>query len=324
MAKIKGPLMSSAAHGKIAQSLLYRRRSRQNTVDKLTRPTGKPSLSQLTQRTIIGLLTAHWQCMSSGDKQTYKDLGKLQKPPLPGFNYFIRVAQTDLKTHHGLLGAWFLNEATGTTCYDSSGQGNNGVIATVSGSPSAHRTSSLSDKFGRAVRLYEGHQHVKINHNDNLNIVNAISVEILIKPLDLSVRGGLVTKSYYGDPMWALMKFNDGELWWYIRKGGDADNEHCSIELEEGKWNLAMITHTNYDINWYINRKHDTDTADLKPELSNGSEDLYIGDGPTSSPGTSPCIIDRVLIYNRILSQAEYNKHYMLLRNKAKRQYNLV
>ncbi len=128
MAKLQGPLLSAAAHGKIANQVIFSRRKGNNIARGFHMPKKDISLSQWTQRHIIGMLVAHWQCMTDAQRQNYENLAKESGLRISGFNYFLKVAQKDLYTHHGLCGYWSMNEISGDQVLDYSGQGNHGTL----------------------------------------------------------------------------------------------------------------------------------------------------------------------------------------------------
>jgi len=177
MVKTTGPLLSINAHGQLAKTLNYSQRKEGNIGRQFHYPHKEPSQKQYTRRTILGLLTAHWQCMTAAQKLVWENATILGDLHISGFNYFVQSAMADLKTHHGLCGYWSFNELTGATAYDYSGSGNNGTLL-----PSAFpRVDSINKKFGKALEFNGTGDYVHCGTTDILNISSTITVSLWAK-----------------------------------------------------------------------------------------------------------------------------------------------
>ncbi len=107
MSIVKGPLFSLDADGTIGKSLSYSKKSQNNIVSKYSKPgdvsPGESSPRQKDQRSIIRLITIHWQCMDDIDRLTWETAAKAARFKGSGYHYFLHMAQTDLKTYLGLV-----------------------------------------------------------------------------------------------------------------------------------------------------------------------------------------------------------------------------
>ena len=160
MVKTKGPLFSLEAHGKLGNVLNYSKKKSGSQVREFHYPKKKVTGAQWTQRHIIGMITARWQTLTDEEKATYVTSGKALSPPITGFNYFVRVAQADLKTHIGLVAYYPMNETTGATVFDASGQGYDGTLKPTYPSNCPGRVPSLSEKYGNALSFDGGDDYV--------------------------------------------------------------------------------------------------------------------------------------------------------------------
>jgi hypothetical protein len=128
MAKSTGPLFSLKASGTVGKKLTFSNKGSGQQVRKFHYPKKTVTLDQWTQRQIMGLLTAHWQCMTDNEKAVYNDYVNEHNLNMSGFNRFIKLAQTDLLTYHGLRLYYSMNQKTGGILIDNSGNGINGTL----------------------------------------------------------------------------------------------------------------------------------------------------------------------------------------------------
>ncbi len=132
----------------------------------------------------------------------------------------------------GLVGRWELDEVSGTTASDSSGNNNAGSLA---GSPqrvSGHSGSALS--FSSNVRNY-----VNIPSIPALSPANQISVEMWVKPANQ------FTEQKY--PLWKANSYgiSIGDI-----SGGNLNKPGFYL-LQGGSWKSVMSTDAFTDTNWH-------------------------------------------------------------------------
>lgn len=335
MAKLKGPLLSANAHGKIANTLAYSHRNLKNITRKYHYPKKETTLAQWTQRHIIGLLTAHWQVMTDGEKATFNTLGAAARPKISGFNYFIKIAQTDLKTYHGLLAYWPLNENTGNTSPDLSGQGNTLTLGPTYPTNCPSRTPSVNKCFGNALQF------------DGTDDRAPAAAEIIPGSSDFTIEGlVLCSGELAGNTDKYATAFGALDYVTGIRGIGlrlDLTTRDLRAVVGNGVSAIetvliTAITTTNKDKWYHVLLAHNKSENKTYPYV-NGETLAVITRAhalttKVFSVGRSPSLnlaesywygkVDEVRIYNRLISTAEAKKHYNLLRQGKKRQYKVI
>jgi hypothetical protein len=324
MAKLEGPLLSESAHGKLAQILIYSSRKEGNISRRFHMPDKEITLKQWTQRHIVGLLTAHWQVMSPATKKIYEDEVKASGLRISGFNYFLKVAQKDLRTHHGLVGYWSMNESDGAQVTDYSGNGNHGTLKPTYPTNCPIRVDAMIKQYGKALSFDGVDDYVNVLHNSVINFGanQNFTVESWFKPKTTAV-GVILGKNFSGSgPGYGMRPFTAADFW--LGFGGTQ-----SIELQGGKvllnqWNHTAGVRDGTTLRLYLNGVlvQEKTNALYSSSLMNTSP-LQIGiRADIIQPFNG--LIDEVRIYNRALSAEEIKKHYELLRLDKKRQPLLI
>ena len=317
MVKTAGPLLSVNAHGKLAQTLSYQKRKEGNIGRQYHYPHKTISQKQYTRRTILGLLTAHWQCMTDAQKLVWENNAKSAALNISGFNYFVKEAMADLYTHHGLCGYWSLNELTGATAYDYSGQGNDGTLGPTYPSNVASRVDSINKKFGKALSFDED-DTLNVPNHASLNPTSAITIMGWFKTTD--VTGGIVGKraTYKGYRLtWA-----SNNLYFGIGNGGNFSQIFIG-GYNNNLWHFVVGTWDDSDdaMKLYFDGVLKKSGSQTGP-LVNTALPLLIGN--SDDQGTLTGLIDEVRVYNRRLSITEIQKQYKLLQNPNRRQLRLI
>lgn len=324
MGKTKGPLFSLSAHGKLARSLIYKKRNQTNLFHKYHYPKKDVSLKQWTQRHIIGLLTAHWQCMSDADKLTWNTNAKKLTPQITGFPYFIKKAQTDLKTYHGLCGYWSMNEKTGNQVLDYSGNGNHGTLKPTYPSDCPTREASFQKEYGNALLFNGTSDYVECDPADSLDVLTAFTFEIWNKRTP-GAENTLLNKWYSGvteDKGYYLTLYNIDRCKLYLSKGDVLQELHPWFTIN-ADYNHLVFTWDGTTVKAYLNTKIDPQTLAVDAPIDASALPLLIG-GDTKNDFYYTGSASTIRIYNRALPIDEIKKHYQLLRMGKKRQPLLV
>ena len=313
MAKITGPLMSIAAHGKLAQSLIYSKRKEGNIGRGFHMPNKEPSLKQWTQRHIIGMLTAHWQVKTTAEKLVYENLAAASGLQISGFNYFIKVAQADLYTHHGLAAYWPMNETSGVTLFDYSGQNKHATIGGTIPSTIVTRTPAMQKEYGNALKFSGSANTVTF---PQINLLKTFTFMIWLKPnSQFEMYGGLISLNFeFGFfYMGSSAPANQRKITFYYGPG-----DHFTSNLfSDNQWSHYAAVVNNGSLSHFIN----TIPAGTALNVPNSSFKI-IGDDATGEPfkGT----MDEAKLYNRAFGIDEIKKQYNLLRLGKKRQPLLI
>lgn len=204
------------------------------------------------------------------------------------------------------VGVWMLEEGTGTTVADSSGNGNDGVLSGGVSWVGGVTASALSFNGSRG--------QVKVSDNTVLEPASSVTVSARIKgsasPGDyrhVVAKGanGCVAASY------GLYSGPDGGLEFYVAERHDsiyARSPDAGKRVWDGAWHLAVGTYDGSTIRLYVDGAQVGSgtpwPGSLVYALLN-SNDLYIGNYPGCSDHEFLGAIDDVMVWNRVLTAAE-------------------
>ena len=324
MVKIAGPLLSVNAHGKLAQTLSYQKRKEGNIGRQYHYPHKTISQKQYTRRTILGLLTAHWQCMTDAQKLVWENNAKSTALNISGFNYFVKEAMADLKTHHGLCGYWSFNELTGATVLDYSGQGNTGTLKPTYPSNVPSRADGQNEKFGKALSFDGNDDYVDCGNDTSLDITDEITMEAWSKPASGSGHLGIIGTHGHVTAYGMYFRRQAGaDIGMAFNDNGTFINSTWGTVLYN-TWNNVVGTYKAGHLKTYLNGILVGDSTGTNSGARN-FEGVYLGYITSiAQPQFFKGLIDEVRLYNRELSGAEIMKHYELLRQPNRRQIRLV
>ena len=324
MVKTTGPLLSINAHGQLAKTLNYSQRKEGNIGRQFHYPHKEPSQKQYTRRTILGLLTAHWQCMTAAQKLVWENATILGDLNISGFNYFIQSAIADLKTHHGLCGYWSFNELTGASVLDYSGNENTGTLKPTYPSDVPSRIDSINKKFGKALSFNGSSAYVDCGSDNSINIVGDLTLSAWINRTMIGfmeiVANGLDGANGYRFlivPTTHFLRFD-------TLGGGIRKNTLGKTAIGTAHWYNVVAVLSGTTASLYVNGIDEHATSVTHDNLVAATRPVLIGIYSTLAIGAFNGLIDEVRIYNRALSPAEIMKHYELLRRPNRRQIRLV
>lgn len=151
---------------------------------------------------------------------------------------------------HGLVALWRLDEGSGTTTADASGNGHNGTLA--NGPVWINSTAPLvfNQVAGRAVSLNGVNQHVNVPHAADLNAY-PLTVTAWIKTSRIAANyDGIVNKYGAGSGNGYSMHLYNGRLYaWYFRGDGVATNRVYNGDpgldgglVADGQWHHVAFT----------------------------------------------------------------------------------
>lgn len=210
-----------------------------------------------------------------------------------------------------LVGQWHLDEGSGTTVADSSGNGNNGSFGTG--------LEWVSGRFGTALSFDGSTGQVLVPDNNALAPGTAISVSAWVKnPGSPGLYRYIVAKgatrciaASYG-----LYTGPNGGLDFYVSssRGTVYDRSPAAdTRVWDGGWHIAVGTFDGKMVRLYVDgseigsgTKH---TGTLEYTLPNPN-DFFIGDYPACSGRHFQGSIDEVNVWNTALSAAEVLASY--------------
>ena len=310
MAKTTGPLLSLEAHGTLAKTLNYSQRKSGSQCRKYNKPLKDPTPAQRAQRRLTEFLVAQWQNMSDTTKATWATNAAASKFNLSGYHYFLRSAQRDLYTHHGLVGYWHCNEIVGGKVLDLSGNANHGALKPSYPINAPALQKSMNTRFSNGLRYDGTDDHVLIANSKSLNITAAISILGWIYVLQLPK---VTSKSAFilsGQETYILwVSKDDNKLYGRITDGGRPRNVPAAANpIVANKWYMGAFTYDGNIMRVFLNKNQIT-SQEYEGDIDIRYASKAIGAYSGASIGTN-CIIDEVALYNRALSPEEIATRY--------------
>lgn len=219
----------------------------------------------------------------------------------------------------GLVGHWRLDETSGTTTADSSG---NGYDGTLSGGVTYQPTGGIS---GGAAQFDGVNGRIDLGNLDvatgDITLTAWIKADTFntVDPSVIAKADGIAEANYY----WTL-RFPSAAgaqpIQSRIKASGTTDTNNSTGTVPTGDWVHVAITYdqsaTGSEISYYINGALDsTDPHTLGAGAmdNNASVPVAIGNIPTAAGGERPFdgLIDEVRVYDRALSATEIQEIYL-------------
>jgi len=206
----------------------------------------------------------------------------------------------------GLVACWHFDENTGTTIYDSSGNGNDG---TIYGATWATGISGSALSFGGE----DGSDYVDLGNPTSLDISYPLTIEAWIKRASFGTR---TTDSIisHGDGGYAFFLSKGTEsrhpdrVVFATQGGGIGGNVESVNLIQDYSFHHVAVTYDGISGKIYIDGYLDN-SASMSPTFNN-IYSLRLG-GCISYGEYFHGIIDEVCIYNRTLSASEIQAHYV-------------
>ena len=314
MAKTKGPLLSLDAHGSLSKLLTYSNKRTGQQVRRYNKPLTTPSAAQRGQRRLTEFLVAQWQNMSDAQKATWETNAKASTKNLPGYQYFLREAQRDLYTHHGLGAYWSFNTIVSGKALDISGQGNHATLQPNYPSDAPTLIESRSIRFSKALDFNGSTQYLNLTakqkylHGDfTVFLWFDTDAKLARKMFTLPASSGA------WDNAFSIEGSGSRGIQAYVfdNAGGSALLQANSGLIVINKWYMFAITHDNTSgaNRIYIDANVQDDISSNVAPRDNDLRTYFIG---ANSAGTSNYDgkHDELCIYNRVFSPAEITTRY--------------
>ncbi|MGH2895211.1 MAG: LamG domain-containing protein [Solirubrobacteraceae bacterium] len=206
----------------------------------------------------------------------------------------------------GPAGVWKLDEGSGTTVADSSGNDNDGALS--------GGVSWVSGVFGPALDFDGLSGQVKVDDNTALEPPKAVTVSAWFKHdgspgtyryIVAKGGNGCIAASY------GLYSGPDGGLQFYVsqhRGSVYARSPDARQRVWDGDWHLAVGTYDGSTVRLYVDGVQvgsGTSWPGSLEYLLPSSNDFYIGNYPSCQPHRFLGAIDDVMVWRRALSAAE-------------------
>lgn len=251
--------------------------------------------------------------MSAGTKATWETNAKASGLNLPGYHFFLREAQRDLLTHHGLMGYWHMNEIVGGKIKDISGANQDGTLEPSYPSNAPVLVPSQHTRFGSALSFDGVDDRVNFG-----NVCNSPkSIEMVAKIYTIAESSGILDKTYW-DPNsgYALAIEKDGSDYFLYAWIAANWRLYQNINAYLDEWHIYTWTFGPSD--WYLyidGTEVKTDVRSIDP-ISSTPRPLYLGYDLNLYENPTHGILDELCIYNRVLSAAEVATRYKIASSK--------
>jgi surface protein len=199
------------------------------------------------------------------------------------------------------LASWKLNETSGTSAADDSGNGYGGTV---------HGTADWqTGKIGNGLQ-FDGSTYVDVSPVPSVN--NPLTITAWVNPSQTSQAGfsGVTGATIIdenedsGSNGWILSLRSNGQLWFWSQGGFDS---YSNAIVPTNQWTHIAITYDGTDIRLYINGTLDSTHEIPAPQ---GSATFFKIGGKSWVAGNWKGLLDEVSIYNSTLSDSDIASVY--------------
>lgn len=203
-------------------------------------------------------------------------------------------------------GIWHFNENSGATAYDSSGNGNDGVISGAQWTTGRNGSALLFDGVD---------DYVDVGNNPSVNIVDELTIELWVKFTSLP------TTSYERLIEKGVWTEDDSRCSYRLLRGmgsKDVGFEMCTDssyyygwmgELEINQWYHLVGTYKSGEMRTYVDGSLIEEKTDATGSIQQTPDPLAIGANSGHAENLHG-ILDEVKIYRRALTPEEVSEHY--------------
>lgn len=197
-----------------------------------------------------------------------------------------------------LIGWWRLDETTGTTAYDGSGQGHD---ATWTGGVT-FSTNTTSGKFNRAVETTaSGYQ---MDFTSSALPSSQITLSLWVKFNDISGTSNLFRHNWVGVGGWTLFEWSDNKIYFGVASAGPTQNNiNSDSTVSTGVWYHIAASYDGSVTRLYINGVQQAGSS------SPGAISLDTS-GTVNLGSNAKATMDDMRIYDRALNSAEVLEIY--------------
>ena len=194
------------------------------------------------------------------------------------------------------------DEGEGEVAKDSSGSGNDGKIYGA--------TWVKEGKIGPALSFDGVDDYVDCGNDARLNITEALTVELWIRPQFTTNYEHYVGKGVPGINSWIIGKIKtENRSYFDMWKDSAVNNVDSYVDLAEGVWTHLAGTFENGIVNIYVDGVLENTLSSFPTTLPHmPTESLYVG--KSGGGYYAGGIIDEVRIYDRVLTDKEIKSHY--------------
>lgn len=197
------------------------------------------------------------------------------------------------------LGSWGMEQTTGSSLFDDSGNGRN---ATVSGSPSV-----VSGVIGNAVQFNGGTQYAAVTMASNFNMSGTWTIAVWLKPTSFSSSGTSIGMSF-GLP---YLGFSGGKPTGAWQSSSGQLNLADTKDYEANQWYFLVLSHTGNKTSFYVNGKEVSSNNNANGVTLGSTNVLFFGRHNSGSLGCA-CAVDEMRVYtDSLLTREEIERMYV-------------
>ena len=196
-------------------------------------------------------------------------------------------------TRADLVGWWRLDEGTGTTAYDSSGNGNDGTIL---GNP-----QWVAGKIGSALDFDGNGDYVNCGNDPIFDITDEITLSIWVNAND-NGNGENNCWMGKGDNTYAIKHQTGNYLEFFIYDGAwHSTNYSTNITALNGEWHHMAGTFDGSELKFYLDGEQAANLV-YSGTIGTSADDVTIGENSQATGRYFDGMLDDARIYNKALS----------------------
>lgn len=206
----------------------------------------------------------------------------------------VEIVERDVMA--GLVGHWKLNEGSGSTARDASGNGNDGTLTS---------STWTTGVLGGAIDFDGSSSYVSIPNDATLQLTSAMSVTAWIKgdAWGSGVSVNAIARKGEDNPNNYQLAIADGQVSFYL-DDNDGNGHRGNTVLSTGRWYHVAATWDGTTVRIYVNGILDKSPPDTDSgAIGTDARPLYIGG--RASADYFDGSIDDVRLYDRALNAAE-------------------
>jgi hypothetical protein len=309
MSKLRGPLFSIDAKGKLGNALVYSSNKNIKRASKHFTPRNPRTILQQDNRSIMRYAVWSWQTLTDDQKESYTQSAKNLGLKMSGYNYYLQTYIAAYKEAppppppeyilDGLLSWWKMDENAGDNVYDSIGI-YHGIRTEATWTPGKHN-SALNFVGGAAPADWVTITPV------GPSISTGISIMAWVYKTGTGTGDMISSKRAAGTYDYMFGFFTEKLILVMSNINGPWNNPaDTTVPLNE--WVFVSVTWDGSTIRYYLNGQPDGSFA-ASGTPTQSATNAWIGMMWTNQWGFRGTI-DEVAIYNRALEPAEIQENY--------------
>ena len=198
-------------------------------------------------------------------------------------------------TDSSTLGLWHLQEGSGTSISDGSGNGQNGTASNMGWTTGKFGPAGVFANSNRAV--------VDLGPSTSFNTPYSLTLEAWVNPTDVGGEQSIFRKQ--ADDGSLIYDFQvQGQVW--LRLNGNEGNAHGATTLQPGRWYFIAGTYDGSTIKVYLNGVLDGSASYSKPLRYGTSTHLYLGGDGQNNNKYFDGLIQNARISNTVRNSFPY------------------